>query len=124
MGTSPKGIKVSLPGLELGGLRSLRVAHPDLPGILRVGSIYQAMMVSLAHLRRGDIVVTPDGRFRRFWGRAVKGLWVTDQSGLNFYRIEPPDQRLERILTRVSPWRNLLWLTGASLGSLRGRADA
>ncbi len=84
-------------------MRSVKITESELPGLLPRGSRCDFYCTPIAQLRAGDVVVLPDGQFRRCLLRHGDNLWVTDQSGLkverhaltgSLYRADVKGQRL------------------------------
>lgn len=67
-------------------MRSVKITESELPGLLPRGSRCDFYSTPVAQLRAGDVVVLPNGEFRRCLLRHGNDLWVTDQSGLKVER--------------------------------------
>lgn len=102
-----------------GELRTVRVDSADLPRLLPQGGRCQVMGVAPSQLNKGDIVMTPDGRFRRFWSLEGQSLWLTDQSGLRHESVVFKDGVVRRVLITPGLLQNLAWGMGAMAGQLR-----
>ena len=95
-------------------MRSVKITQSELPGLLPPGSRCDFYATLISHLRPGDVVVMPDGKFRRCLLRRGQDLWVTDQNGL----------RVERHALTGSLYRadiqagKLGWLVGSCIGLL------
>ena len=102
-----------------GSLKTLRVQGHEFPGLLSKGGRYEIMWVSVQKLSRGDLVSNPDGKFRRYWATEGKSLWLTDPSGEHQEVPIPKDGVVGKVLVRAGLLNNLVWMLGASAGSLR-----
>ncbi len=114
-------IKFEAEGMTTGTLKTVKVNSKDMPGILPPGSRCQIMAVNPRQLSLGDIVATPDGRFRRFWSSDGKSLWVTDHTGLTHECTTIKDGVVRKVIVRPGLLSNLAWMLGASAGRLRRR---
>ena len=113
------GIQFGSADLAQGALKTVRVERSDLPGVLPTGSRCQIMGVAPKQLSTGDVVATPDGRFRRFWSTDGKVLWSTDQSGWNHESSAIKDGLVRKVLVSPGALKNVVWLLGATAGRLR-----
>ncbi len=102
-----------------GELRTIRVDSADLPRLLPKGARCQIMAVGPTQLSKGDIVMTLDGRFRRFWSIEGQSLWLTDQSGLSHEPMTIKDGVVRKVLVTPGLLQNLAWGMGAMAGQLR-----
>lgn len=102
-----------------GELRTVRVDSADLPRLLPQGARCELMAVAPSQLSKGDIVMTSDGRFRRFWSVEGQTLWLTDQSGLRHESVVVKDGVVRRVLVTPGLLQNLVWAMGAVAGQLR-----
>jgi len=114
-------IKFDSESIRPGALKTIRVEGSQLPGILPPGSRCEIMGVNPRQLSLGDVVATPDGKFRRFWSGDGTTLWLTDHTGLAHETLSVKDGVVRKVLVRPGLFRNLVWMLGASAGRLRRR---
>lgn len=93
-------------------MRSVKITQSELPGLLPSGSRCDFHRTPISQFRAGDVVVLPDGKFRRCLLRQGKHLWVTDESGLHVER-----HHLVGFLYRAEiKVHNFSWLAASCLG--------
>lgn len=112
------GIEVAFPR-QAGTIRTIVIHRSDLPRLVPVGARLQVLEMTPDRLRSGDVVATPDGKFRRFWSTDGGTCWVTDQSGLHHERCVVKNGLISKVMVQPGIWHNLIWRLGALAGSLR-----
>ena len=93
-------------------MRSVKITESELPGLLPPGSRCDFHRTPIAQFRAGDVIVLPDGTFRRCLLRHGGYLWVTDESGLHVER-----HHLAGFLYRAAvKVHSFSWLAASCLG--------
>lgn len=112
-------IKFDAQAMTPGSLRTVRIEGSEMPGILPPGSRCQIMAVNPRQLTMGDIIATPEGKFKRFWSSDGNTLWLTDHTGLSHEMAAVKDGIVRKVIVRPGLLKNLTWMLGASAGRLR-----
>jgi hypothetical protein len=67
-------------------MRAVKITQSELPSVLPPGSRCDFYSTPISQFKAGDVVVLPDGTFRRCLLCHGKHLWLTDESGLHVER--------------------------------------
>lgn len=101
-------------------MKAVKIHKTTLPGLLPAGSRCDFEDTPIARLGWGDVVVTPDGKFRRVFFRRGARLWVSDESGREL-QCHCWSGSLYRAHVSASVRANLAWMAGCCWSWLQSR---